>query len=109
METAAGPMIDRALPEDSALIRYLLPAEEGQPSHPPVEQGRVMPVLRSTRDPRYQTLVQWISSLRSPHPDYEMEYVFPEWLQRPSQPPDVENGLGAIEEKPSEEKEGDLP
>ena len=106
MQTAAGPMIDRALPEDSALIRYMLPAEEGQPSHPPVERGRVMPVLRSTRDPRYQMLVEWISSLRSPHPDYQLEYVFPEWLKGSSQPPAVGDEPGATEEETSEEKEG---
>ena len=99
-------MIDRALPEDSALIRYMLPAEEGQPSHPPVERGRVMPVLRSTRDPRYQMLVEWISSLRSPHPDYQLEYVFPEWLKGSSQPPAVGDEPGATEEETSEEKEG---
>lgn len=106
MQTAGGPMIDRALPEESALIRYLLPAEEGQPSHPPVEQGRVLPVLRSTRDPRYQTLVQWISSLRSPHPDYELEYVFPEWPEGPSRPADVGDEADATEATAPEQTEG---
>jgi hypothetical protein len=106
MQTAAGPMIDRTLPEDSALIRYLLPAEEGQPSHPPVEQGRVMPVLRNTRDPRYQMLVEWIDALRSPHPDYELEYVFPAWFEEPSRPADAQGEPDAIEEAPAEQTEG---
>jgi hypothetical protein len=87
MQTPAGPMIDRTLPEESALIRYMLPAEEGEELHPPVEHGRVTPMLRSTRDARYQTLVEWISSLRTPHPDYELEYVFPAWLEPPSAQP----------------------
>ncbi len=87
METAAGPMINRALPEDSALLRYLLPAEEGRDLHPPVEDGRLIPALRGTRDHRYQPLVDWISSLRSPHPDYELEYEFPSWFQPLSRGP----------------------
>ncbi|MFQ5807436.1 MAG: hypothetical protein ACE5I3_13390 [Phycisphaerae bacterium] len=80
MGTAAGPMIDRALPEQSALLRYMLPADKERPVHPPVRSGRVMPVLRGTRDHRYQPLVDWISSLRSPHPDYGLEYEFPAWF-----------------------------
>ena len=80
MQTAAGPMIDRDLPEDSALIRYMLPVEGEQQGHPPVKQSRVTPMLRGTRDPRYQMLVEWISSLRCPHPDYELEYTFHEFL-----------------------------
>jgi hypothetical protein len=87
MQTPAGPMIDRALPEESALIRFMLPTEEGEELHPAVERGPVTPVLRSTRDPRYQVLVEWISSLRTPHPDYELEYVFPAWLAPPATQP----------------------
>ena len=99
MKTDDGPMIDRTLPEDSALIRYMLPAEEGEELHPPVERGRVTPVLRSTRDARYQTLVEWISSLRSPHPDYELEYTFPPWLVPPSgQPPATQPSTGNEEQ-----------
>ncbi len=95
METPAGPMIDRALPEESALIRYMLPAEKGEELHPPVERGRVAPVLRSTRDARYQTLVEWVDLLRSPHPDYELEYAFPAWLEPPSvQPPATQPNAG---------------
>ncbi len=107
MKTAASPMIDRALPEDSALIRYMLPAEEGQPSHPPVERGRVAPVLRSTRDPRYQMLVEWISSLRSPHPDYELEYAFPTWFEPLSRRPDAHAKQDTPEEAQSQQAEGE--
>lgn len=86
IQTPSGPLIDRSLPEASALLRYLLPAEEGAEPHPQVEPGRVIPVLRGTRDHRYRTLVEWISSLRSPHPDYELEYKFPDWLEAVSTP-----------------------
>jgi hypothetical protein len=74
-------MINRALPEESVLLRHLLPAEEGREVHPPVKKGHLAPALRGTRDHRYQPLVDWISSLRSPHPDYELDYEFPDWFQ----------------------------
>jgi hypothetical protein len=110
MQTAVGPMIDRALPEQSALLRYMLPAEEGQQLHPPVKSGRVTPTLRGTRDPTYQVLVDWLSSLRSPHPDYELEYQFPEWFeplskqQREPLTVGQQPAQAAAEEKPAEEK-----
>lgn len=112
MNTVVGPMLDRALPEESALLRYLLPAEEGQEVHPPVERGRVAPVLRGTQDPRYQTLIDWISSLRSPHPDYQLRYRFPGWfeplrsrLPEPGkQPAEAEPQEGLAEAKPGEAK-----
>ena len=81
MKTSLGPMIDRASPEESALLRYMLPVEEGRQAHPPVKRRRVTPTLRGTRDPRYRAIVEWIGSLRSPHPDYELEYEFPAWLE----------------------------
>jgi hypothetical protein len=104
IQTPSGPLIDRSLPEESALLRYLLPTEEGQEAHPPVEQGRVSPVLRGIRDHRYRALVEWISALRSPHPDYELEYEFPGWLEPLSTPggepppPDTEPSAPAPED-----------
>jgi len=92
IQTPAGPMIDRDLPEQSALVRYMLPVEQGGLEHPPVERGRVVPVLRGTSDPRYRLVVEWIATLRSPHPDYELEYEFPAWLQRLSRWPRPEPG-----------------
>jgi hypothetical protein len=89
MNTAAGPMIDRGSPEQSALLRFLLPAEEGQEVHPPVEHRRVRPVLRNPRDPRYQAVVEWIGSLRSPHPDYQLDYEFAVWAGQPPEQPDA--------------------
>jgi len=111
MQTAAGPMIDRALPGQSALVRYMLPAEEGREVHPPVKEGRVTPALRGTRDHRYQPLVDWISSLRSPHPDYELEYTFPAWFEPlskgPREPP--VSGEEAAPTAPAEESAEDKP
>ncbi len=82
MTTSIGPMFDRDRPEQSALVKYLLPAEKGHEVHPPVPKRRIAPVLNSTRDPRYQAILAWIGSLRSPHPDYQLEYAWPPWMER---------------------------
>ena len=88
IQTRAGPLLDRALPEQSVLLRYMLPAEKGNEVHPPVEKGRVNAVLWGLHDARYEALVEWVASLRTPHPDYELDYAFPEWLNagRPEGP-----------------------
>jgi hypothetical protein len=110
METAAGPMINRAVPEESGLLRYLLPAGEEREVHPPVENGRVIPPLRGPRDHRYQPLVEWISSLRSPHPDYQLEYEFPDWfrplLRKPAEPATADEAPAPVipGEKPAEDE-----
>lgn len=112
MHTAAGPMIDRASPEDSALLRYMLPTEEGQSAHPPVQRGRVAPVLRGRRDARYRTILEWIDSLRSPHPDYQLEYQFPEWfepLRLGEQPPEAGPEEEPAEDEPEQQEAVDVP
>ncbi len=89
MTTPIGPMFDRDRPEQSALVQYLMPSEKGHEVHPPVPKRRILPVLKGTRDPRYQALIAWIGSLHSPHPDYRLEYQWPAWMKRFS-PPTVE-------------------
>jgi hypothetical protein len=98
MNTAAGPMINRVLPDESALLRYLVPIE-GKPGHSPVEDGQVRPVFRSERDPRFEAIIDWIASLRSPHPDYQLEYDFPDWLE----------ALSVAEGAPAEAEGADEP
>jgi hypothetical protein len=82
IRTSAGPLIDRGDPAASVLPQYMLPPEAGRARHPPVAHGRVQPLLRSVQDERYQDIVNWIHSLRTPHPDYGLEYVYPEWYPR---------------------------
>lgn len=80
LTTPIGPMIDRAAPEKSALLRYMLPTQPGHELHPPVAERRITTILRGTHDPRYKSIATWISSLRTPHPDYQLEYEWPAWL-----------------------------
>ena len=90
IQTAAGPLIDRSLPEQSALLRYMLPSEKGSEVHPPVQKGRINPALWGLHDARYEALVEWVASLESPHPDYELDYAFPEWVSSPVETPTEE-------------------
>lgn len=80
LTTPIGPMLDRGRPEQSALPRYMLPAEAGRELHPPVAGRKISAILRGTRDPRYKSIIEWIDSLRTPHPDYQLEYEWPKWL-----------------------------
>lgn len=79
--TSSGPLIRRDLPEQSALLGYLLPATHTDKPHPPVKGARLNPPLRGRRDPDYEALLEWIGRLRVPHPTYELEYDFPDWFK----------------------------
>ncbi len=86
MYTPIGPMIDREAPEESALLKYLMPQEDERRVHPPVGKRRIGGLVRGLRDRRYRSLVEWIASLRRPHPDYDLEYQWPAWMERFSPP-----------------------
>jgi len=85
--TADGRLLNRTLPEDSTLLSYMLPTADNKHPHPPMSNKRVVPVLRSKRDPNYQMILDWISSLRLPHPAYPVEYAAPDWLAPLTEPP----------------------
>jgi hypothetical protein len=79
--TRSGPLIRRDLPEQSVLLAYLLPSTHTDKAHPPVRGGRLHPILRGRRDPDYEVLLEWIGRLRVPHPTYELDYTWPDWLR----------------------------
>ncbi len=80
MQTPIGPMIDRAVPEQSALLQYLSPAVADQPHpHPEVKRERFRPLLRGPRDRRYQDIAEWIAQLRVPRPEYPLKLDRPPW------------------------------
>lgn len=81
MQTTNGALIDRESPERSLLLQYMLPASETDNPHPPMPRAhRFSPVIQNQRDPDYAMIVDWIRSLRTPHPGYELEYAFPDWV-----------------------------
>lgn len=81
MQTPAGPMIDRGAPEDSALLRYLLPPENGLHPHPPVPGQRLLPVLTARGDRGFNDISEWIATLKYPRPEYGLRYAAPAWLE----------------------------
>lgn len=84
IQTPIGPMIDRDVPDRSALLRYMLPPGK-PPLHPPVRHGRVVPVFRGVDDPEYNIALDWVNSLRV-SARYDLAYEPPPWLVELSQP-----------------------
>lgn len=78
--TRLGPLINRAAPEESVLLKYMLPAKRGEPGHPPTTSGRLTPVIETTRSREYTHVLEWISSLRQ-QSAYELNYSGPGWLE----------------------------
>jgi hypothetical protein len=86
-ETAQGPLINRGLTTASTLLTFMLPASQTKRPHPPTPRGeRVQPILRGDDDPKYQPILDWLNSLRTPHPDYGLEYNLPDWVKLPPPP-----------------------
>jgi hypothetical protein len=100
IHTPLGPMFDRDLPEESALLKYMLPPREGKPVHPPVKNAKLVPTLESRESREYRDVVSWISSLRVPHPDYGLAYQPPEWLAKLAEPREPQNA-GEPESQPA--------
>lgn len=92
IHTPAGPMINRDLPENSALLKYMLPSQKGPdgratPLHPAVRNQNINPVIERTTSRQYKDVLEWISSLRVPKPEYNVDYAAPDWLVKLSKPP----------------------
>lgn len=71
--TAAGPLLNRDDPSNSVLLDYMLPQKDATRPHPDVGPGRKLtPIVKSTSDRNYQMVLDWINTLRVPHPDYQL-------------------------------------
>ncbi|MGN6627539.1 MAG: hypothetical protein ACTHLN_13055 [Tepidisphaeraceae bacterium] len=66
-------MIDRARPEASLLLQYGLPDLQSQTRHPYVRGYNG--IFRSRDDARYQTVLNFISSLNPVQPDYGFKFT----------------------------------
>lgn len=75
--TAYGPLINRERPESSVLLSYMLPLDGNNKPHPEPKRGKFIPAIPGVRARNYEVVVDWINSLRSPRPDYALEYQFP--------------------------------
>lgn len=83
INTPHGPMIDRDIPEESALLKYLLaPREAAAPIHPTIKHTKILPAIENRESREYGQIIDWIASLRSPKPEYKLGYAAPEWLEK---------------------------
>jgi hypothetical protein len=69
-------MIDRIDPSTAPLLKYLVGTAPGEGGHPAVAGKRLNPPLKTTREPQYRAVEAWLGSLRSPHPEYQLDYDF---------------------------------
>jgi hypothetical protein len=66
-------MIDRARPDQSLLVQYMLPPTIAEHDHPQVPGYR--PIVRGREDPVYLRTIDWIGkSLEPVEPDYGIDY-----------------------------------
>lgn len=83
------PLLNRNDANRSVLLDFLLPPAKGRKEHPAVRgpNGRI-PVLCTTEQAReYIEIRDWISALKSPRPNYALEYKYPDWLTPPKPVP----------------------
>lgn len=77
-QTVHGPLVNRANPEESVLLTYMLPPEATDRGHPPVGRGPAFkPVVRSRDDRLYAAVLEWIDQLAVPRPEYGLAYENP--------------------------------
>ncbi len=88
IETPNGRLINRGLPDRSLLAQYMLPPEVADIDHPPTPGG-YRALIPDTKDRRYQQIVAWISRLRTPRPDYGIQYAAPDWMKPKSKTADA--------------------
>lgn len=64
-----GRLVNRDHPEASLLLQYGLPADQAELRHPAPSQ----PLFTTgTSDSKYRVVLEWIRSLRTPTPDYQV-------------------------------------
>lgn len=80
IDTADGPLINRAVPESSVLLAYMLPPTADGPKHPPVEHDKLNPAIPKQDSAEHKAILDWLSSLRIDR-QYQLEYSPPDWLK----------------------------
>ncbi len=77
MQTPAGPLLNRAEPEASVLLHYLLPREGNRRPHPAVPRGPAFKPAVQRDDRHYTAIVDWLNDLLVPQPSYGLHYENP--------------------------------
>jgi hypothetical protein len=87
LAVSGAPLINRARPEESLLLTYLLPHKEVKIDMRHPGDIELKPVYQSRRAQGYRRIEQWIRTLREPRPDYGVRLV-PEPRGRSMDDPD---------------------
>lgn len=65
-------LLDFQNPAESLLLKMALPQHETSTPHPDIPGWR--PVFRSVEDRGYRRSTEWIESMWTPRPDYDIDY-----------------------------------
>ncbi len=68
------PLINRAQPENSLLLTYMLPDKEVRPTMRHPGRSGVRPIYQTRGAPGYRRIEKWIASLRQPAPNYGVSF-----------------------------------
>lgn len=121
MNTEQGRMINREDPHSSALLGFMLPREKSERPHPEVPRGggpRFTPIIKRPSDRNLTMVLDWISSLALPRPEYKLDYKLPDTiepvpppapLEIPADAPEKPGGDEPADEKPPAKKDDDKP
>jgi len=75
IRTGGRPMVNRADPEQSLILQYLLPKRDAVLLHSKVDGKEInIRSLSGTTDTRYRDLLEWSKALTYPQPDYAIPY-----------------------------------
>ena len=108
MNTEHGRMINREDPQSSALAGFMLPREDSEQPHPEVPRGggpRFKPIIKGPSDRNLTVVLDWISSLALPRPEYKLEYKLPDTIRPVPPPVPLEIPADEPEEKPAAKKD----
>ena len=109
MNTEHGRMINRNDPHSSALLGFMLPQAESEQPHPEVKRGgpRFAPVFRRRSERNFTAVLDWISSLALPRPEYGLKYKLPATIKQvppPSTAPADKPEVKPAGDKPTDDK-----
>ncbi len=74
-EVGRSRMIDRGQPEESLLLKYMLPEKDVKPSQRHPGDPNIQPVFQSRKAIGYRRILQWIGSLKHPAEEYGVRLV----------------------------------
>lgn len=103
------PLIDRAQPENSLLLTYMLPVADVKPEMRHPESVKYKPVFQTRTSPGYRRIQSWIRLLKHPAEDYGVRLLgSPSTTTAEAEAADDAEQSGRTEPMP-EKKEGDEP